>query len=247
MTICRPAAIAARAWAIPAAGDPVASTTTSTSGSVHNSLPEASNRVRSMQRVSQPTLRQASRARSVSRSAIVDTSSPGIVGTWFRNIEPNLPAPISPTRTGLLVAARCCSRRWRFIALFRRYPNPALPGKRGRVREGAVGAGVLQQRVVGHRLDRREVTVRDPFGPGRLADVIRDSAQRQVDDAARVRRDVRCRAVHEVPMEHQYRAGLAGRRDDTALVDEPSDGLLVERPQRVGGCLLLVARPQHPL
>ena len=44
------------------------------------------------------------------------TSSPAIVGTWFRNIEPNLPAPISPTRTGFPAAARCCSRRWRFIA-----------------------------------------------------------------------------------------------------------------------------------
>ncbi len=29
------------------------------------------------------------------------TSRPAIVGTWDRNIEPNLPAPISPTRTGL--------------------------------------------------------------------------------------------------------------------------------------------------
>src|SRR5262249_35035631 len=28
---------------------------------------------------------------------------------------------------------------------------------------------------------------------------------------------------------------------------EPSDGLLVKRPQRVGGCLLVVARRQHPL
>jgi hypothetical protein len=30
---------------------------------------------------------------------------PGIVGTWFRNIDPNLPAPISPARTG---------RQWAF-------------------------------------------------------------------------------------------------------------------------------------
>jgi len=36
-------------------------------------------------------------------------STPGIVGAWFRNIEPNLPAPISPTRTGRPAAARLCA------------------------------------------------------------------------------------------------------------------------------------------
>jgi hypothetical protein len=60
---------------------------------------------------SQPTLRQALRARSGSRSAMTETSSPAIIGTWFRNIDPNLPAPISPTRTGRPAAARCCNRR----------------------------------------------------------------------------------------------------------------------------------------
>ena len=32
------------------------------------------------------------------------TSSPGVCGTCDRNIEPNLPAPISATRTGLPAA-----------------------------------------------------------------------------------------------------------------------------------------------
>jgi len=36
-------------------------------------------------------------------------STPGIVGAWFRNIEPNLPAPISPTCTGRPAAARLCT------------------------------------------------------------------------------------------------------------------------------------------
>ena len=34
------------------------------------------------------------------------TSSPGVCGTCDRNIEPNLPAPISATRTGLPAACR---------------------------------------------------------------------------------------------------------------------------------------------
>jgi hypothetical protein len=49
-------------------------------------------------------------------SAITATSIPGMVGTWLRNIEPNLPAPISPTVTGFPAAARSLARRWRFTA-----------------------------------------------------------------------------------------------------------------------------------
>ena len=39
-------------------------------------------------------------ARSGSRSAITATSRPAIDGTCAKNIEPNFPAPMSPTRTG---------------------------------------------------------------------------------------------------------------------------------------------------
>ena len=31
---------------------------------------------------------------------------PGVAGAWLRNMDPNLPAPISPTRTGLPASAR---------------------------------------------------------------------------------------------------------------------------------------------
>jgi hypothetical protein len=55
---------------------------------------------------SHPTVRQASRARSGSRSTITGTSRPGVCGTWERNIEPNFPAPISATRTGFPAARR---------------------------------------------------------------------------------------------------------------------------------------------
>jgi len=51
----------------------------------------------------QPTCRQAARARSTSRSAIAATRIAGDVGTCDRNMEPNLPAPITATPIGPLV------------------------------------------------------------------------------------------------------------------------------------------------
>ncbi len=51
--------------------------------------------------------------------SVAETISPGIVGTCPRNIEPNLPAPIMPTRTGRPLSARICSREKRFKAELR--------------------------------------------------------------------------------------------------------------------------------
>ena len=54
-------------------------------------------------------------------------------------------------------------------------------------------------------------------------------------------------------MEHQHRAGLAGRRDDAGAVRgfgvaaEPRHGVLVERPQRIGRGELVVAGLEHAL
>ncbi len=73
-------------------------------------------RVRAMRAASQPTVRHAALARSRSRSAITATSRPLIDGTCARNIEPNFPAPISPTRTGLLASTRAARRDCRFIS-----------------------------------------------------------------------------------------------------------------------------------
>ena len=56
-------------------------------------------RVRSRSSSLQPTFRQALRATSGLRSAIAVTARPLVVGTWARNIEPNLPAPMRPTCT----------------------------------------------------------------------------------------------------------------------------------------------------
>src|SRR5579863_5980817 len=89
------------------------------------------------------------------------------------------------------------------------------------LRGNVMRARVLQERVVGNRREWREVAVGDPFRPGRLADVIRNRAQRQIDDRARVGRDVGGRGVHEIAVEHQDGAGLAGRRDDSGGGDQP--------------------------
>ena len=94
---------------MPTAGLPVASTTTSmlpTSAFV----PSAVNVVVATRSTSQPTVRQASRARCGSRSTMTGISRPGVCGTCDRNIEPNLPAPISATRTGLPAARRTLSK-----------------------------------------------------------------------------------------------------------------------------------------
>ncbi len=105
MTMCLRAAMAARAWRMPAAGWPVASTTTSMSGAAIMSSVSCVKRVSAISASLQPTPRQAARARSADRSAMATTFSPGAVGTCARNMEPNLPAPIRPTRTGLPPAA----------------------------------------------------------------------------------------------------------------------------------------------
>jgi len=95
------------------------------------------------------------------------------------------------------------------------------------------------------RFDRRKVAVGNPLGPRRLPDVVRDRAQGQIDDAARVGRDVGGRGVHQIAVEHQHRAGFADRRYDAALIDEPGHRVVVEGPQRIGCCRLVVARRQH--
>ena len=46
------------------------------------------------------------RAAAGSRSAMPNTCNPGVRRACARNIEPNLPAPIRPTRTGLPASAR---------------------------------------------------------------------------------------------------------------------------------------------
>src|SRR5688572_18571649 len=84
---------------------------------------------------------------------------PGVVRTWARNIEPNLPAPISPTRTGSPASARAFSIRERFIASSwppepRSYPRRDV-GRGGGIDGGCAlgrtgrGGGGARKRAVG--------------------------------------------------------------------------------------------------
>ena len=53
--------------------------------------------------------------------------------------------------------------------------------------------------------------------------------------------------MHQIAVEQQYRARLAGWRDDTALGDKPGHCLLVQRPQRIRRGDGVVAGLQHAL
>src|SRR6185437_11565358 len=107
---------------MPAGAWPVASTMTSIPGLAIIAMVSSRNRVAPIRASSHPTRRHASRARSGDRSAIAATSMPGVVGTWLRNMEPNFPAPIRPTRTGRPSSMRLLSSRCRFIR-----PLPSIP------------------------------------------------------------------------------------------------------------------------
>ena len=74
----------------------------------------------------QPTRRSDSCARSGFKSAMPSKWMPGVFGICDRYIEPNLPAPIKPTRTGLPEATRCCRSLWRFIFSPRPFLKPPM-------------------------------------------------------------------------------------------------------------------------
>ena len=100
---------------MPTAGLPVASTITSISPRYRPCAASAVKVVAAIRpRPSRRCCRPRARAPG-SRSTMTGTSSPGVCGTCDRNIEPNLPAPISATRTGLPAAARALRRRERFM------------------------------------------------------------------------------------------------------------------------------------
>src|ERR1700751_1888151 len=99
---------------MPTAGLPVASTTTSIGPEVAFEA-SAVKVVAAIRASSQPTVLQASLARCGSRSTMTGTSRPFTCGTCDRNIEPNLPEPISARLTGLLAASLAAWRRERFM------------------------------------------------------------------------------------------------------------------------------------
>src|SRR6185437_7485365 len=205
----------------------------------------------------QPTRASASRARAGARSAMPATLRPGVRRACARNIEPNLPAPIRPTRTGFPASARALSLVARFITAPAPSPSrcagPSLSRKGEELSDsvsplspGGRGSGVrglstralrhrppLQEAVVGQHVDRREVAVGDPGLALEAADGVVAAIEREIDDPARPWRQVGARGVHEIAVEQQRRAGRALGRDDAALFDEPRDRRVVDRPQRI--------------
>src|SRR5271166_4255696 len=127
MTMCLPLAIASTACRMPAAGMPVASTTTSISGHAIKATASAVTCVRLPLHASaseaaeiagsaQPAVSSCVLARMTSRSATATTCMPRVTRACARNMVPNLPAPITPTVTGLPAASRLSNMAWRFTA-----------------------------------------------------------------------------------------------------------------------------------
>src|SRR5438105_1625774 len=107
---------------------------------------------------------------------------PGVFGTCAQYIAPNLPAPISPRRSGRPCAARSQSFVYRFMNASGLAGERWLQRRRGGVvlpRQGHVV--VLEQTVVGQALNGGEVPVRNILRPLEAPDVVRYRTQAQVD------------------------------------------------------------------
>src|SRR5215470_17428480 len=139
--MCLPCLIALKAWRMPAAGTPVASTITSISGqaisasvsSVTCVLPRASafpSEGAEIDSSFQPAVRSWRRARDTSRSASATRCIASVKRTWEANMVPNLPAPMRPTVTGRPAACRSTSMAWRFTECSDRRKEWSYYGRR---------------------------------------------------------------------------------------------------------------------
>ena len=202
MTIGLPAAIAASACAMPAAG---------MAGRLDHDLDLVAARRR-------PAARRRSGSRPIRAGVPADAPAGRArplrveVGDR-RHLEPGSRRHL---RRG--TSSRTCRRR-------SGRPGPAArrrPGRRacasGSSRLLGRDAGARARTAAARRRRTGSIGVKSRCAihgsPGELGDVVRDRAQRQVDDLARVGRDVGRRGVDQVAVEHQHRAGLAGRRHD---------------------------------
>src|ERR1700722_4840650 len=145
---------------------------------------------------------------------------PGMRRAWARNMAPNFPAPISPTRNGLPAAARSCSSAWRFIALLGR---------------AAFAPRVIGEAVVAEHGNRRKVVVGDPARALEAADGVVAAVEREIENPARPRRQIRARGVDQIAVEQQDRARRPLGRDDAALGHQARNGLVVAGPERIAG------------
>src|SRR5690606_33136213 len=154
-------------------GLPVHSTTTSIRSSLNMACQScvthvvpreiASSRLDAFARpASHPTRSRFRRADSGERSATATRCTPGVRGTCARYMEPNLPAPINTTRTGLSAAARAVSFAYRLMSVpsedfADRVGRTAQPGTLFRHDERAVH----EDGVIRHGLQQRFVAKRD--------------------------------------------------------------------------------------
>ena len=119
ITMCLRCSQHASTWPMPAAGEPVASITMSTSGSAIIRALSSKRRTEPIAASAQPTRCSASLARAGLRSAIAVMRTPGVCRACDRYIEPNFPAPIRPMRSGLPRASRSFNKRCRFTFALR--------------------------------------------------------------------------------------------------------------------------------
>src|SRR5690349_21663414 len=219
MTTCLRWAKAPSTCSTAAIGLPVASMTMSTSGCSAILRQSSTMGVLSTSSAGQPTRFRFCFAFDGDKSAMATRRMPGVRGTCARYIAANLPAPMSPTRSGL--SFLCSSLAYRFISrgfqlalkLFRR--RAVLPGQRHVV--------MLQQAIIGQGPDRREVAVRDVAGPLEATDVVGHRAEREIDAHAVPRREVGGRRMDQAAVKQDHRAARSLGSDDAAALDQLGD------------------------
>src|SRR5471032_421851 len=235
MTTLLPCRKASSACSTAAIGSPVDSTMISISGlvtkarqsSVRCVLPCLRASAKELAAVTsgfQPSRARFSLARVGERSAIPRRWMPGVVGIWLRYIEPNLPAPITPMRSGLASAARAMSMRWRLIV---------SSGNRLSFRRGFASRGA-RHAIVFPGVERREIAVCDMGRALEAADGVLHGIVGDVDDLAVPRRHVGWAAMDQRSMEENRRACRSLGRDDATLLHQLGDRVVVDHPQRIG-------------
>ena len=75
--------------------------------------------------------------------------------------------------------------------------------------------------------------MRNKFGPVELGNVIGDGAEGQIDDLARIRRDIGRAGVNQITVEHHDRTGRPGWCDNAALFSQFGDSSLIQRPEGI--------------
>ena len=104
-------------------------------------------------------------------------------------------------------------------------------------RTGPSGVHRCLQAVVGQAFYRREVAVRDVVRPLETADMISAGVKAQINNRAIPWSEIAAGGMHKIAVKHHHGAGATFGRNDAAVIDEPCDRRVIDRPQRVAcGC-----------